>query len=109
LCCFQVPIHTSSFDMEQRSEEVRQLRESVSILTAQCAQLDEANRAWQQYHQTECDNFRNKLLNYLSIDHNASLDEIAQQIIDQATKERESFNERYRTLEKTDDDLRPGN
>ena len=31
---------------QRETEEVQQLRESVAALTAQCAQLDEANRAW---------------------------------------------------------------
>ncbi len=96
---FQVPIHTSGVDAEQNVEEVQQLRENVAALTAQCAQLDEANRAWQLYQQTQVDNFRSKLHDCLSIDNNASLDEIAQQIVDQVTRERED------SREKTDNDL----
>ena len=94
--------------VEQEGEELRQLQESVTILTAQCAQLDEANRAWQQYHQTQLDSFRNKLVDQLPIDENTSLDEIGQQIIDQMNKEREDSSERYRKLEKTYEDLRLG-
>jgi hypothetical protein len=105
---FQVPIHTSSVDGEQEGEEVRQLRESVVILTAQCAQLDEANRAWQQYHQTQLDSFRNKLVDQLAIDENTSLDEIGQQIIDQMNKEREDSNERHQEIEKTNETLHSG-
>ena len=103
---FQVPIHTSGVNVEQEGEELRQLRESVIVLTAQCAQLDEANRAWQQYHQTQLDSFRNKLVDQLPIDENTSLDEIAQQIVDQMNKEREDSNERYQEIEKTNEALR---
>ncbi len=105
---FQVPIHRSSGNIEQDAEEVRQLRENVAILTAQCAQLNEANRAWKEYQQTQLDNFRTKFLDCLPIDENLALDEAAQEIVNQITKEREDFNERYQALEKTNDDLRSG-
>ena len=90
---FQVPIHTSSADTEQQAEEIQQLRESVETLTAQCAQLDEANRAWRTYQETQADNFKNKLQSYLPLDENVPFDEIPQRIIDQLTKERENRNE----------------
>ena len=77
-------------------------------LSAQCAQLDEANRAWQQYHQIQLDNFRNKICDVLPIDENTSFDEIAQQIADRIIKEREDFRERYSELNKTSDELRSG-
>jgi predicted negative regulator of RcsB-dependent stress response len=105
---FQVPIHTSSTDTEQQAEEVRQLRENVEALTAQCAQLDAANRAWQQYQQTQVDNLRNKLIDYLPIDENASFDEFGQLIVDQIVKERENFNGRFQAIEKAKDELRSG-
>ena len=93
---------------EAEGEELQQLRESVIILTAQCAQLDEANRAWQQYHQTQLDSFRNKLVDQLPINENTSLDEIAQQIIDQINKEREESDERYAELKRVNDTLQSG-
>jgi exonuclease VII small subunit len=108
LCCFQVPIHTSSFDADQGSEELRELRESVSTLTAQCAQLDEANRAWQQYHGTQLDNFRRKLLDCIPINETSTLEQAAQQIVDQVTKEREDSSERHQALEKANEDLLSG-
>jgi hypothetical protein len=74
-------------------------------LTAQCAQLDEANRAWQSYQQAQADNFRTKLHGYLPIDDNASFDEIAQQIADQVTREREDFSEKYQALERAYNDF----
>ncbi len=54
------------------------------------------------------DNFKAKLHDYLPVDENTSFDEIAEQIVDQVTKEREDFSERYAELEKTNDDLRSG-
>jgi hypothetical protein len=105
---FQVPIHTSGINNEREAEELRQLRENIVSLTGQCAQLDEANRAWQQYQQTQFDNFRDKICDVLPIDENTSFDEIAQQITEQISKEREDFSERYAELEKTIDELRSG-
>jgi hypothetical protein len=87
---------------------VRQLRENVEALTAQCVQLDAANRAWQQYQQTQVNNLRNKLIDYLPIDENAPFDEFGQLIVDQILKEREDFNDRFEAIEKANDELRSG-
>jgi hypothetical protein len=81
------------------------LRDNLVSLTSQ---LDETNRAWQQYQQTQLDILRNQLQSCLSIDSNTSFDEIAQQIVSQVTEEREDFDERYGTLEKANADLRLG-
>ena len=72
---------------------MEQLRENVSSLTAQCAHLDEANRAWQSYQQTQADNFRSKLQEYVPIDEDTSFDQIPELIINQLTKEREASND----------------
>ncbi|CAF3053764.1 unnamed protein product, partial [Rotaria sp. Silwood2] len=61
----------------QRDDELRQLQEHIVILTTQYAQLDEANRAWQQFQQTQLDNFRNKFQHILFIDNHLSLDQIS--------------------------------
>ncbi len=53
-------------------------------------------------------NFRAKLHDYLPIDEYASFDEIAQEIVDQVTKEREDFSEKYQALGKANNDLRSG-
>jgi hypothetical protein len=50
----------SSTNGEQDAEEREQLRENVPLLTAQCAQLDEASRAWQKHQQTQFDKFPNQ-------------------------------------------------
>ena len=84
-------------------EEVRELRENVASLTNQ---LDERNRAWEEYQQTQVDVLRNELEKCLSLDYNGSFDDIAQQIADQVTKEREDFREKYEALEILNNDLR---
>ena len=104
----QVPIHTSSSSAERDAEELRQLRENFATLTAQYAQLDEANRAWQLYHQTQLETFKNKLRDYLPVNENVSFDDIAQQVVDQITTERKDSSERYAELEQGNSDLRSG-
>ena len=79
---------------------MQQLRNNIAALTVQCAQLDEANRAWQLYQQSQLDNFRARLQDYLPLNESATLDDIALQIADQMTKEREEFTESYAELEK---------
>jgi hypothetical protein len=64
------------------------------------------NRAWKQYQQTQVDILRNQLEQCLSIDYDGSVDEIAQQIVDQVTKEREDARQKYDALERTNNDLR---
>jgi chromosome segregation ATPase len=83
-----------------------ELRENIKVLTTQCAQLDKANRAWQEYQLAQIDQFRNKLRDYLTFDEHVSFDEAAQLIVDQMTKEREEFKQRYQELEKHNEDLR---
>lgn len=107
-CSLQVPIHSSGIDIEQATQELQQLRETVIALTAQCAQLDEANRGWQLYHQAQLDSFRTKFLDCLPIDETLTLDQTAERIVDQISKEREEFSEKYQALGKVNDDLRSG-
>lgn len=104
-----MPLQTSAPNIHQDPEEVHQLRENVANLTAQCAQLDEANRAWQSYQQTQLDNIRNKLMHHVPINENMSLDEMTQQLIDRITEEREDFNDRLQAVERANDQLRSGN
>ncbi len=70
--------------------------------------MDEANRAWQLYQQTQLENFRTKFLNCLPIDENLTLDQAAQHIVDEITKEREDFRGSYAELQKINDDLISG-
>lgn len=94
---------------EEERKELQELREQVTFLTNQCVQLDTANQAWQQYQQSQMDNFRSTFQTYLPIDENLSFDQTIQQVFDQITKEREDFNDRCQALEKINEDLRQGN
>jgi hypothetical protein len=99
-CFFKAQIHTitpfqslPSSNIERETEEVRQLRTDLVSLTTQCAQLDEANRAWQQFHQNQLEIFRNKLQDWILFDDNSNLEQIAQQVIvqlDQLANSREN-------------------
>ena len=103
----EVPLQTSSSSAgnEQNGDETEQLREDVARLTSQCAQLDEANRAWQSYQQTQKDAFRNTLQDCLAIDDNLSLDQIAQQIMEYINTERAASDEKYVALQSANSNL----
>jgi len=103
------PVQSASPLINEHEQELQQLRQNLTLLTNQCAQLDEANRAWQLYQQTQLDHFRNTIQDYLPMDDNLSLEQAAQQIVDQIIKERTDFTEQYHALEKANDDLRSGN
>ncbi|CAF3367171.1 unnamed protein product, partial [Rotaria sp. Silwood2] len=69
--------HVQSSNMKQ---EIEQLRNDLAITTTKCTQFDEANRAWQQYYQNQLELFHEKLQDWISLDANASLEQIAHQI-----------------------------
>ncbi len=102
-------VQSSSPPTHEHEQQLHQLQQHIATLTNQCAQLDEANRAWQQYQQTQLNNFTNIIHNYLPIDDNASLEHIAQQIVDQITTERQHLTEQCQTLEQINNDLQSGN
>ncbi|CAM2716368.1 unnamed protein product [Rotaria socialis] len=84
-------------------DKYNQFRTNVEQLTIQCKQLDEANCAWQQFQQTQLDNFKNEFQNYLSIEKNLTLDEIAQLILDylnQVVSERDVLMRNLDKIEK---------
>ena len=83
-------------------EEIRELREKLVSLTAQ---LDESNRAWEEYKEAQVAMLRDRLERSLSLDYERSLEEIAGQIVDQVTQEREDSNEKYQALERANNDL----
>lgn len=56
------------------------------------------------YHQTQLNNFQNKLHDYIPVDGNTSLDEIADQIIHQVTTERDDAREKHQGLERAYND-----
>jgi hypothetical protein len=88
---------------------VHQLQEQINVLTAQCAQLDEANRAWQVYQQTQIDTFVDKLRAQVTLDSMTSFDQIADMIVNQIQSERDNHTEKYQLLEKVNSDHRSGN
>lgn len=67
-----------------------ELRENLALLTNQCARLEEANQAWQQFHQVQLENFRNKLRTQLPMENEFSFDEMAQTIIDHLHRSHDS-------------------
>jgi hypothetical protein len=75
------PVQSAPPPNIEGDEEIQQLRTNLSNLTAQCAQLDEANRAWQQFHENQLGIFRNKLQDWILLDENSTLEQIAQQIV----------------------------
>ncbi len=103
------PVQSASPLTNEHEQELQQLRENLTALTNQCAQLDQVNRAWQQFQQIQLESFRNTIHDYLPVDENLSLEQTAQRIVNQVTKEREDFTQQYYALEKVIDDLRSGN
>ena len=75
------PVQSSSSPNIEEENELQQLRANLSNLTAQCSQLNEANLAWQQFHQNQIELFRNKLQDSVLLDENSTLEQIAQQIL----------------------------
>ena len=94
-----MPLETSGVNAEQANEELDQLREKLAVISSQYAQLDESTQAWQAHHQSQLNNFRSKIQECIEVDDDFSLDQIAQQIVDQTNSEREEFVERYDFLE----------
>ena len=95
---------TSTVDREE-TEEIRQLRHDLISLTSQ---LDQTKQAWREYQQTQLNILRNQLQHCLPINDDASFDEIVQQIVDEVVKEREDFSDKYRILERENENLRSG-
>ena len=61
--------------------------------------------ALQENQQSPVDLLRSQLDNCFSFDSNGSFDEILQQIVDQVTREREDFDEKYQALVKENADV----
>lgn len=103
------PVQSPSPVINDHEQELGQLRETVALLTSQCAQLDEANRSWQQYQQTQLHDFQTKLHDYLPISEDASYDEIMQHIIQQLAKQKEESDQKYQQIDGTNGVLDSGN
>ena len=98
-------IHNISPSINEHEQELQQLRQTVALLNEQCAQLDQANQAWQQYQQTQTEKFTNELQQHLPIDENITLDQFPQLIINQINKEREDFDEKYQAVVRENADV----
>ena len=61
-------------------EEYEQLQVNFVNLTGQFSRLEEANRAWEQFHQNQLKVFRDLLEHWISFDEQMNLEEMAQQI-----------------------------
>lgn len=102
----EISIQSTPSLLNEHDAELRQLRENHARLITQCTQLDQANRAWQEFQLGQLDSFRNQLRDYLTIEENTSFDQAARLIIDLIDKERGEFQQRLTELEKTNEDLR---
>ena len=69
---------TPQVNNEQETEEIRQLKDQLASTNMQLKQLDEANRAWQQYQQNQLV-LLNDRLKLTDVD-NSSFEDIVQQI-----------------------------
>jgi len=102
----------TSNDIKRSDNDIEnELQQNLEVLTSQCAQLNEANRAWQQFHQAQLENFRNKLQNSLPIENTFSFDQIAQLISDhihQLVNERDTLIQNLHTTEKLYSDCQHG-
>lgn len=93
----------------EREEEIRQLRADLATTSAQCFQLEEANRAWQNYPYEQIESFRQKLQQKIPLFNqmeDASLDLFAQHIIhhlDQLNIERDNL---MRHIDSLKDEIR---
>ena len=79
-------LHVVNPVQSSNNDEIDQLQAHLSLLTTRCTQLDQANHAWQEFHQNQLVPFREKLQESLPIDSDASLEQIAQDILDQFGK-----------------------
>jgi len=69
---------TPQVNNEQQTEEIRRLQEDLASTNMQLNQLDEANRAWQEYQQNQLVLLRDRLK--LTDMENLSFEDIVQQI-----------------------------
>ncbi len=69
---------TPQVNNEQQTEEIRRLQEDLASTNMQLKQLDEANRAWQEYQQNQLVLLRDRLK--LTDMENLSFEDIVQQI-----------------------------
>lgn len=69
----------------EREEEIQQLRTDLSVASARCFQLEEANCAWKNYQHQQIESLSQKLKQKLptfNCIENSSLDVITEQLMD---------------------------
>lgn len=71
----------NSIENGPADQEFEQLKRDFMILQTQMSQLEEANRAWGIYHQNQLNLFRELLDGWIPIDESFTLEQAAQQII----------------------------
>lgn len=77
-------------------------------MTTECGQLREANRAWQRYEQTQLDNIRHKLEDYIPMDEHISFDDVLQKVIERINKDREILKKTCAELDTANNRLLSG-
>ncbi|CAF0830686.1 unnamed protein product [Adineta ricciae] len=92
-------VQSAPSNTDAPEEELRRLRENISTLTAQCAQLDEANRAWPIYHHTQLQNFQNELQQILPLSENVPFDQLPPFIRQQIDQEKQHLQQLYDDLQ----------
>jgi hypothetical protein len=77
---------TPQVNNEQQTEEIRRLQEDLASTNMQLKQLDEANRAWQEYQQNQLVLLRDrlKLTDMENLSFEDSLQQIENRLNDQA-------------------------
>ena len=83
--CLRVLQNVAIHNMgHERTEEIRQLRADLAAASNHCLQLEEANRAWQFYQQSQLDQFRQQLqeqIPMLNQTDDSSLDQMTQHVL----------------------------
>lgn len=81
----------------------------ISILNNQCSQLEEANRAWSQYFQTQLVNLREQLQPFIVLNEDFTWDESLKSICQHIFQQQNQYQEQYQILQKENQHLRSGN
>jgi len=64
-----------------------QIKQNYILLQNQCTQLDNANRAWQQFYDNQMEMIKNQFKDYLDFDKNLNFDQIIQMIASEFQKQ----------------------
>lgn len=64
----------------------QQTQENFLFLQNQCAQLDNANRAWQQFYDNQLDFLREQLKDHIHFEEDSDFNQIIQNVVAQLKK-----------------------